>query len=79
MKHEPASVIRPPVSVERSQEDIIDLTELLRRFRKTISRKKFKELEAKGLIPCIDLGHRTKRYRESAVRKALIALESEVA
>ena len=56
---------------------IITRKQLLRRL-KTITDKKFGELLARGLIPEIDLGHRTKRYRESAVRKALIQLESEV-
>jgi hypothetical protein len=68
---------QPTLTVERSPEDIITRKQLLRRL-KTITDKKFGELLARGLIPEIDLGHRTKRYRESAVRKALIKLESEV-
>jgi hypothetical protein len=73
-------VSTPPVSpsVERSPDDILNKPQVLKRFKGAISPKKFSELVAKGLIPVIDLGHRTKRYRESAVRKALIALESEV-
>jgi hypothetical protein len=66
------------VAIERSPDDIITRKELLRRLRGAITDKKFSELRAQGLIPEIDLGHRTKRYRESAVRAALISLESEV-
>ena len=78
MKREPTANLRPPVSIESSQEDIITRKVLLRRLKGAISNKKLGELEAQGLIPRMDLGHRTKRYRESAVRAALIALESEV-
>jgi hypothetical protein len=71
-------VSTPPVRplVEKSPDDIITRRELVRRLR-TLTAKKLAELEARGLIPVIRLGHRTLRYRESSVRAALIALESE--
>jgi hypothetical protein len=69
----------PTVPAAAAQpEDLITRRELLRRLKGTISEAKFRELLKRKLIPVIDLGHRTKRYRLSAVRKALIKLESEV-
>jgi hypothetical protein len=75
--YEPIPVSRPPV--EKSQDDILTNKQVLRRLNNPFSLKKFSELVAKGAIPEIKLGHRTRRYRESAVRAALIKLESEVA
>jgi hypothetical protein len=67
----------PVLTAERSYEPLLTRKKLLPKLG--ITSKKFGELLAEKRIPEIDLGHRTKRYRESAVRKALIKLESEVA
>jgi hypothetical protein len=72
----PTPASRPPI--EQSPDNIFTRKQVLRQMGNPISVKKFNELVHKGLIPRIDLGHRTKRYRVSAVRQALIALESEV-
>jgi len=50
--------------------DLLTEPELLERLR-TVSPKKFYELRSKRLIPVIRLGHRTLRYNEEAVRRAL--------
>jgi hypothetical protein len=73
-------VVTPPVrpAIEKSQDDILTRRQVLRRLNNPFSLKKFAQLVAQGAIPEINLGHRTKRYTERAVRAALIALESEV-
>jgi hypothetical protein len=50
--------------------ELLTERELLKRLR-TISAKKLWELRSKRLIPIIRLGHRTLRYDEAAVRRAL--------
>ena len=50
--------------------DLLTETELLERLR-TVCEKKLYELRSKRLIPVIRLGHRTLRYNEEAVRRAL--------
>jgi hypothetical protein len=50
--------------------DLLTERELLKRLR-TVSRKKLWELRSKRLIPVVKLGHRTLRYNEEAVRRAL--------
>jgi len=66
----------PQIAAQPSYEPLLTRKRLL--LKLGLTSKKFSELLAEGRIPEIDLGHRTKRYRESAVRRALIALESEV-
>ena len=51
-------------------EDLLTEKELLKRLR-TISRKKFRELRSQKPIPVIRLGHRTYRYIEADVRRAI--------
>jgi hypothetical protein len=53
--------------------DLLTEKELLKRLR-TVSRKKLYELRSKRLIPVINLGHRTLRYNEAAVRRAIAKL-----
>jgi hypothetical protein len=55
-------------------EPLLTRRQVVRNLR-TITDKKFGELLAAGKIPVLDLGHRSKRFLESSVRKALAALE----
>ena len=50
--------------------DLLTERELLKRLR-TISKKKLYELRQQKLIPVVHLGHRTLRYDEAAVRRAI--------
>jgi transposase len=56
--------------------ELLNERELLKRLR-TISRKKLYELRQEKLIPVIRLGHRTLRYNEAAVRKAIARLTTK--
>jgi hypothetical protein len=56
--------------------DLLTERELLKRLR-TISRKKLYELRQEKLIPVVKLGHRTLRYNETAVRKAIARLSTK--
>jgi hypothetical protein len=53
-----------------SSGDLLTEDELVKRLR-TVSHKKLYELRVKRLIPVVRLGHRTLRYNEEAVRRAL--------
>ena len=53
-----------------SSGDLLTEKQLLKRLG-TISAKKLSELRSKRLIPTIRLGHRTLRYNEEAVRRAI--------
>ena len=64
MRNEPVPVL-PPLPGE-----LLTEKELLKRLR-TISKKKLWELRQEKLIPVVRLGHRTLRYNEAAVRRAI--------
>jgi hypothetical protein len=57
-------------TISPTSDDLLTERELLKRLR-TVSRKKLYELRSKRLIPVVRLGHRTLRYNEEAVRRAI--------
>jgi predicted DNA-binding transcriptional regulator AlpA len=64
------TLLQVPPSELQSPGNLLTEKQLLKRLG-TISAKKLYELRNQRLIPVVKLGHRTLRYNEAAVRKAI--------